>query len=460
MATTSLVLFASASALLALAAAAGMAEPATPATPAGSTGPAPGGPPNAGLTPAQIAAGWQSLFDGTTPAHWRGYRKAEFPSQGWTVQDGWLKSTASGGKGGGGDIITREQYGDFEFALQWKATTKGNSGIMYRVTEKHDATWQTGPEFQVLDDPAWNQQPDSNHASGALYDLEKPTPPEGFTKTLNPVGEVNSARILLHQGRLKHWLNGVRMVDTRIDTPEWTAKIAASKFKVYDGFGVQPRGHIAIQDHGDTMFFKGMMVRDPGAPMPGQVALFNGKDLAGWKAFVPDAAKASIAPESVWSAKDGVLVCAGKPTGYIRTEKPYTNFVLRLEWRWPEGKQPGNSGVLVRVQEPDAVWPKSVEAQLQSGSAGDFWNIGDFQMATDPARTKGRNTRKLLAAENPVGQWNRYEIIVDKGEVTLFVNGELVNQATGVAEVPGFIALQSEGAEIHFRNVHLAEIRY
>jgi len=208
------------------------------------------------------------------------------------------------------------------------------------------------------------------------------------------------------------------------------------------------------------MFFKGMMVRDPGAPMPGQVALFNGKDLAGWKAFVPDAAKASIAPESVWSAKDGVLVCAGKPTGYIRTEKPYTNFVLRLEWRWPEGKQPGNSGVLVRVQEPDAVWPKSVEAQLQSGSAGDFWNIGDFQMATDPARTKGRNTRKLLAAENPVGQWNRYEIIVDKGEVTLFVNGELVNQATGVAEVPGFIALQSEGAEIHFRNVHLAEIRY
>jgi hypothetical protein len=457
MPTTCLAVFASAAALLALAAASGSAQPTSGIAASGASAP---GARTAGLTPAQIAAGWQSLFDGKTTDQWRGYRKGEFPSQGWTVEDGWLKSTASGGTGGGGDIITREQYGDFEFAMQWKATSKGNSGIMYRVTEKHGATWQTGPEFQVLDDPAWNEKPDSNHASGALYDLLQPAPPEGFTKTLNPPGEVNSARILLQGGRLKHWLNGVRMVDTRVDTPEWTAKIAASKFKEYEGFGVQPTGHIAIQDHGDTMFFKGMMVRDPAAPMPGQVALFNGKDLSGWTAFVPDAAKANIKPESVWSVRDGVLVCAGKPVGYIRTEKAYTNFVLKLEWRWPEGKQPGNSGVLVRVQQPDNVWPKSVEAQLQSGSAGDFWNIGDFQMTTDPKRTNGRNTKKVLAAENPVGQWNRYEIIVDKGEVTLFVNGELVNQASGVAEVPGFIALQSEGAEIHFRNVHLAEIRY
>jgi hypothetical protein len=106
----------------------------------------------------------------------------------------------------------------------------------------------------------------------------------------------------------------------------------------------------------------------------------------------------------------------------------------------------------------DKVWPKSVEAQLQSGNAGDFWNIGEFKMVTDPARTNGRNTKKTHGAERPVGEWNEYEIIVNHGDVILFVNGEELNRASGVDEVAGFICLQSEGAEIHFRNIRLTPL--
>ena len=155
----------------------------------------------------------------------------------------------------------------------------------------------------------------------------------------------------------------------------------------------------------------------------------------------------------------GVLICLGQPIGYIRTEKQYTNYVLKVEWRFnPVTKKAGNSGVLLRTQEPDKVWPKSVEAQLESGNAGDFWNIDEFQMKTDPARLKGRNTKHTHSAERPIGEWNEYEIIVDHGRITLMVNGDVLNEAWDVAEIPGTICLQSEGAEIHFGDVRLAPI--
>ena len=120
------------------------------------------------------------------------------------------------------------------------------------------------------------------------------------------------------------------------------------------------------------------------------------------------------------------------------------------------------AGVLVRMVGDDKVWPKSVEAQLQSGSAGDFWNIDEFTMTVDKSRTNGRNTKKLATAspvERPLGEWNEYEIIVNQGDVILKVNGQELNRATDVEQVPGFICLQSEGAEIHFRNVRIVELK-
>jgi hypothetical protein len=189
------------------------------------------------------------------------------------------------------------------------------------------------------------------------------------------------------------------------------------------------------------------------------VELFNGKDLGGW-VWVPREEGSMIG--DVWSVNDGVLICKGRPIGYIRTEKDYTSYVLTLEWRFDPAKGAGNSGVLLRCIGEDKVWPKSIEAQLHSGNAGDFWNIDNFKMTVDPARTKGRRTIKLTGEkennEKPLGEWNQYEITVDKGTVRLKVNGKLQNEATGCEVVAGKIALQSEGAEIQFRNVKLTPL--
>lgn len=182
-------------------------------------------------------------------------------------------------------------------------------------------------------------------------------------------------------------------------------------------------------------------------------SLFNGKDLSGWTYHLSeDNAKV----DDVWTVKDGVLKCAGKPRGYIRTEKDYENYVLKLQWRFDPEKGPGNSGVLLRVVGEDKVWPKSIEAQLKSLNAGDIWNIDKMRMTVDPERTEGRRTIKLHETnEKPLGEWNEYEITVDHGTVTLKVNGLVQNVATECEEVAGKIALQSEGAAIDFRNIEL-----
>jgi hypothetical protein len=184
------------------------------------------------------------------------------------------------------------------------------------------------------------------------------------------------------------------------------------------------------------------------------IKLFNGENLDGWVWFTPEE---GVKMEDVWSVReDGVLHCKGKPVGYIRTEQDYESFVLKLQLRHI-GK--GNGGVLLRVQEPDKIWPKSVEAQGMYGALGDIWNIGEFQMTTDPERTKGRHTVKTgPASEKPQGEWNDYEIILDGGNLALIVNGVVQNQATDVEVVEGKIGLQSEGSEYEFRNIVLYPI--
>ncbi len=192
------------------------------------------------------------------------------------------------------------------------------------------------------------------------------------------------------------------------------------------------------------------------AEEPKEVELFNGKDLSGWTHFLEDK---NAKPEDVWSVEDGVLICTGKPAGYISTEDDFTNYVLKLKWRFNPEKGAGNSGVLLRMVGEDKIWPKSIEAQLASENAGDFWNIDMFKMTVPEERTKGRNTKKMKPSnEKPLGEWNEYEITTDHGTITLKVNGEVQNVATQCEEIPGKICLQSEGAEIHFKDIVLTPI--
>jgi hypothetical protein len=205
------------------------------------------------------------------------------------------------------------------------------------------------------------------------------------------------------------------------------------------------------------------------AAQPKAVRLFNGQDLSGWSHFLVDP---KVPATDVWSVRDGVLVCKGEPLGYLYTNTEYTSFRLVVEWRWTPGaaarlgKAP-NSGVLMRVNgepKPKGV-PRAYEAQLQAGNAGDlygFWGM-PLEGAADRRReAKGHELlgdmvgfKKTDAAEKPEGEWNTYEITLDGSSLVVFVNGKKVNEASGATVMPGRIALQSEGGEIHFRRVEI-----
>jgi hypothetical protein len=214
-----------------------------------------------------------------------------------------------------------------------------------------------------------------------------------------------------------------------------------------------------------------------------EVALFNGRDLAGWTQVV----KAGETPDpSTWSVADGVMRCTGKPAGYIRTEGSYKNYRLTLEWRWSGPDLPPNaqgqprmrnSGVLVHISGPDTVWPRSVEAQLMQTNAGDIYDIGNVGFAellvvrekavatagadaeaVKRAQAQRRVPKAGASSEKPVGEWNTYEITCSGDTMTLRVNGVEQNRATKIGATEGHIALQSEGAAIEFRNVRLTPL--
>lgn len=186
------------------------------------------------------------------------------------------------------------------------------------------------------------------------------------------------------------------------------------------------------------------------------VELFPGEGLQGWTAYYQDGDRE---PAAAWSMVDGRLVCAGLPVGYLQSDELYLNYQLDFDWRFDPERGPGNSGVLLRITGPDQVWPRCVEAQLHSGNAGDIWNIGAFPMSVVKSRTEGRRTRRMVdVPEKPLGEWNRYSIRLDRGSLTLKVNGRVQNVASNLAEVPGRIGLQSEGAYIEFRDFTLRPI--
>lgn len=201
------------------------------------------------------------------------------------------------------------------------------------------------------------------------------------------------------------------------------------------------------------------------AAAPGaKIQLFNGKNLDGWDFFLVDP---KVGMNDVWSVSDGSLVCKGEPMGYLHTKNSYTSYKLVVEWRWAPGKKPGNSGVLMRVNGKPSALPRSLEAQLQHNSAGDFYGFHGMKIAGDPERSreaegaiigKLRGVRRMETNEKPPGEWNVYEITLDGGNLTALVNGKKVNEARDCQVRPGFVGLQSEGGEIHFRKVELTPI--
>ncbi|MBW8041337.1 MAG: DUF1080 domain-containing protein [Planctomycetes bacterium] len=174
--------------------------------------------------------------------------------------------------------------------------------------------------------------------------------------------------------------------------------------------------------------------------------------------------ESSARMQDVWKIEDEVLVCSGSPLGYIYSNGEYDDFVLKLEWRWPADKEPGKGGVLIHTAGEHKIWPKSLEAQINAGDAGDFWGLDGYELSGPADRTRSfdnekfgklTNVKKTRAVEKSAGEWNTYEIIAEGDTVTLVINGTVVNKATGCVPKRGRICLTSEGSEIHFRNVEL-----
>lgn len=193
--------------------------------------------------------------------------------------------------------------------------------------------------------------------------------------------------------------------------------------------------------------------------------LFNGKNLDGWRYYLSSHA---VGLEDVWSVQDGLLVCKGEPIGYLYTKSAYKNFRLKVEWRWPPGKEPGNSGVLMRINGKPQPLPRCYEAQLKSGSAGDVYGFHNAKISGDQSRIRTVKAHeiggdftgftKTAAKENAPGQWNTYEIEVQGSTIKISVNGTPVNEASDLEVISGPIGLQSEGGEIHFRTVQITPL--
>jgi len=202
------------------------------------------------LTDAERAAGWRLLFDGTTTAGWRNYGKPSL-SDGWKVQDGALTRT-----GAGGDIITNDQFKNFELSIDWKIEPGGNSGVFYRASEDTDAIYWNAVEMQVLDDAKHPDGQSRMTSAGAAYDLY-PSP----AGHVHAGGEWNTARLIVNGNHVEHWLNGFKLLEFELGSRDWDSKVKASKFAPHPRFGKNAQGHIGLQDHGNVVAYRNIKLR-------------------------------------------------------------------------------------------------------------------------------------------------------------------------------------------------------
>ncbi len=212
------------------------------------------------MVSAQAEDKWATLFDGKKVTGLRGYGQKVFPEKSWKVEKGTLKTITRGQGGQPRDLLTEISYTDFEFECEWKVSPKGNSGIMYRVKETNRPAYFTGPEMQVLDD---ERHPDGKanfplRTAGSLYDMIG----KGMKqKKYNKAGQWNKVRIVCKDNNVEHWLNGQKLLAYKWGSDEVTAMIKKSKFKSWKGFMQEPKGHIAIQHHGEEVWYRNIRVR-------------------------------------------------------------------------------------------------------------------------------------------------------------------------------------------------------
>ena len=215
------------------------------------------------LTAAEKAAGWASLFDGSTMKGWHGYNGQKTPA--WSIADCALHSAGTEGNYGSdlrADLATDKEYANFEFSLEWRASKGGNSGVMYGVVEdpKYKAAWMTGPEYQFIDDVGFPQKLEEWQKAGANYAMHV----ANDQKQLQPVGEWNSTKIVVNGTHVEHWLNGKKVVEFERWNDAWKKLRDSGKWKDAPDYGLAAKGRIVLQDHGSAFWFRNVKLR----PLP------------------------------------------------------------------------------------------------------------------------------------------------------------------------------------------------
>ncbi len=197
---------------------------------------------------------WVSLMDST---RWRGYNMDHLPNN-WVVKNGIIECFGKAGDMGG-DIITKEQFENFELQLEWKISEGGNSGIFYNVVEDtiYHSPYQTGPEYQLLDDVGFPDPLEDWQKTGADYAMYV----ANDQKTLKPVGEWNTTKIIVNNGKVEHWLNGAKIVEFDRFSEDWKEKRNSGKWSEYPDYGKASSGHLALQDHGAGVWFRNVRVK-------------------------------------------------------------------------------------------------------------------------------------------------------------------------------------------------------
>ena len=204
----------------------------------------------AGNNTTQEDSPWRLLLEGGSMDSWRGYQSNTAP-EGWQVVDGVLARV-----GAGGDIITVDKFTNFELLFEWKLEEGGNSGIFFGVTEEGAVSWHSGPEFQVLHNEG---HPDGNSpitSAGSNFAVHPPT-----ADVTRPIGQWNEARLIVNDGHVEHWMNGKHLLSYELGSADWHSRVTASKFVALPLYGKSLTGHIAIQDHGDPVWFRNMKIR-------------------------------------------------------------------------------------------------------------------------------------------------------------------------------------------------------
>ena len=401
------------------------------------------------------AEGFASIFNGRDLAGWDGDPRF------WSAADGVIRGQTTGTNRADHNtfLVWRGgQLKDFELKIQFRIEGDNNSGIQYRSREFEK--WRiAGYQAEIINKPdvvgfLWNEQGKRKGVQVGQFVVYHP---ENDREVVGQIadrkalresghyrpGEWNQCHIIARGNHVIHRINGRQTVEFIDEDPEKAAR----------------EGLLALQVHGGKPLlveFKDIRLKRLTNSFGDARVLFDGHSLDKWK-VVPDEACES------WSTVDGAIVTLGKPRGYLRTMEPVTDYVLRLQLKHFE---PTNTGVLLRVQQPDRVWPKCMEAQGWNGTVGDIFGIGwkfdadiDRRYGDGGLDPTGRHVKTMHESnEGPLGSWIEYEIVNHGSDLELFVNGLLQNKAWNVEERPGTIALQAEGGKVAFRNLVLIPI--